>query len=34
MVIRMADFPEHLAVPVCFQCYAAFERKSAEEAVL
>src|SRR5580704_3038169 len=34
MVIRMAYFPEHLAVPVRFQDHASFERKAAEKAVL
>jgi hypothetical protein len=34
VMIRMADFPEHLPVPVRFQHHAALERKAAEKIVL
>src|ERR1700688_4301172 len=33
VMVRMAHFPEHLAIPVCLQDHTAFERKSTEEAV-
>src|SRR5262249_61055192 len=34
MVIRMAHFPQHLAIPVRFESHAAFEWKAAEKALL
>src|SRR4029077_20211412 len=34
MVVRMAYFPEHLAVPVRFQDHASLEGKAAEKALL
>jgi hypothetical protein len=34
MVVRVAYFPQDLAVPVCFQDDSAFERKATEKALL
>src|SRR5438132_8414465 len=34
MVVRMADLPEHLAVPVRFQDHPALERKAIQKALL
>ena len=34
MVVRMADLPEHLAVPVRLQNHTALERKATQKAVL
>src|SRR5215471_1253527 len=34
MMVRMAHFPQHLAVPVCFEHHAAFEREVTEKALL
>src|SRR5262245_58514039 len=33
MVIRMAHFPQHLAVPVRFENHPAFEREATEKAL-
>lgn len=33
MVVRMAYFPDHLAVPVRFQDHASLEGKAAEKAL-
>ena len=34
MMVRVAYFPQHFAIPVGFQDDAAFEREAAEEALL
>src|SRR5215510_2038676 len=34
MMIRMAHFPQHLAVPVRFENHTAFEREATEKALL